>query len=209
MRVLLDTNIIIHREASRVINQEIGLLFRWLDKLHYQKCVHPLTIEEIKKYQNAQTVKSFVIKLDNYSILKTEAPIHPSIKSINQQLDKTDNDINDSKLLNELINNRVDCIITEDKGILQKAEVLNVQPQVFSIESFLDKVITENPEFVNYKVLSVRQELFGNIDVNDTFFDTFREDYDSFEKWFNKKADESAYVCRYDGNFSFIFIFEG
>ena len=114
MRVLLDTNIIIHREASKVVKQEIGLLFNWLDKLHYDKCVHPVTVEEIKKYQNLQTVKTFVIKLDSYNILKSEAPTHPSIKNINQKLDKTENDVNDSKLLNELINNRVDYIITED-----------------------------------------------------------------------------------------------
>ena len=103
MRVLLDTNIIIHREASKVVKQEIGLLFNWLDKLHYDKCVHPVTVEESKKYQNLQTVKTFVIKLDSYNILKSEAPTHPSIKNINQNLDKTENDVNDSKLLNELI----------------------------------------------------------------------------------------------------------
>ena len=45
MRILLDTNIIIHREASRIYNQDIGLLFNWIDKLHYEKCVHPLTID--------------------------------------------------------------------------------------------------------------------------------------------------------------------
>lgn len=197
MRVLLDTNIIIHRETSRVVNQEIGLLFRWLDRLHYVKCVHPITIKEIKKYQNVQTVKSFVIKLDNYNILKSEAPIHPSIKSINEKLDKTDNDINDSKLLNELINNRVDCIITEDTGIIQKAEILNVQPQVFSIESFLRKVISENPELINYNVLSVKKEYFGKINLQDSFFDVFEEDYQGFDNWFNRKADEPAYICKY------------
>ena len=36
-RVLLDTNIIIHREASTVINNNIGTLFRWLDRLKYTK----------------------------------------------------------------------------------------------------------------------------------------------------------------------------
>ena len=29
MKALLDTNIIIHREASKVINQDIGVLYRW------------------------------------------------------------------------------------------------------------------------------------------------------------------------------------
>ncbi len=41
MRVLLDTNILIHREASTVVPQDIGQLFFWLDKLKNEKCVHP------------------------------------------------------------------------------------------------------------------------------------------------------------------------
>jgi hypothetical protein len=38
MRVLFDTNILIHREASVAVRQDIGRLFRWLDKLGYEKC---------------------------------------------------------------------------------------------------------------------------------------------------------------------------
>jgi len=29
----------------------------------------------------------------------------------------------------------------------------------------------------------------------DPFFDSFRQDYKDFDKWFNKKSDETAYVC--------------
>lgn len=46
MKVLLDTNIVIHRETNNVLKNEIGVLFRWLDKLGYTKCVHP---EPLKK----------------------------------------------------------------------------------------------------------------------------------------------------------------
>ena len=49
MKALLDTNIIIHREASRVISQDIGILYRWLDRGKYTKCIHSITIDEIKK----------------------------------------------------------------------------------------------------------------------------------------------------------------
>jgi hypothetical protein len=37
MKALLDTNIIIHREASRIVNPDIGTLFKWLDKGKYIK----------------------------------------------------------------------------------------------------------------------------------------------------------------------------
>lgn len=49
MKAILDTNIIIHREASKGINADIRILFYWLDKLKYSKAIHPLTIEELNR----------------------------------------------------------------------------------------------------------------------------------------------------------------
>lgn len=196
MKVLLDTNIVIHREAGRVTNQEIGTLFRWLDQLHHTKCIHPLTLDEIKTHSDPNVVKTMTIKLDNYHVLKTETPLFPTIDQIIKTRDKTSNDVNDSKLLNELVSEKVDAIITEDKAIHQKALQCGVSDRVFSISSFLEKVISENPELADYKVLSVRKEYIGNINVHDEFFDTFRADYLGFNKWFSGKADEPAYVSR-------------
>jgi hypothetical protein len=71
MKALLDTNIIIHREASRLINQDIGYLFNWLDKLKVEKCIHPLTVTELNKYKDSDTVKTMNIKLESYNELKT------------------------------------------------------------------------------------------------------------------------------------------
>ena len=47
MKALLDTNIIIHREANKIVSQDIGILYRWLDRGKYTKCIHSATIEEI------------------------------------------------------------------------------------------------------------------------------------------------------------------
>jgi predicted nucleic acid-binding protein len=207
MRILLDTNIIIHREASRVINHDIGQLFNWLDKLGYTKCVHPLTVHELEKYQDKLTVETMKVKLASYTILKTEAPIYSSIQKIIDTQDKTTNDVIDSKLLNELVNDRVEYLITEDKNIYRKAKKLGISDFVFTIDRFLEQAINENPDLIDYNVLSVKKEYFGNIDVNINFFDSFREDYKGFEKWFNKKSDEIAYICYYSNEITaFLYI---
>jgi hypothetical protein len=44
MRVLLNTNILIHREAATVVHRDIGKMFYWLDKLKYEKSVHPASL---------------------------------------------------------------------------------------------------------------------------------------------------------------------
>ena len=199
MRVLLDTNILIHREAATVVRRDIGSLFFWLDKLRCDKCVHPASLEEIGKHQDARVRSTFEAKLQSYHVLKTIAPSSDAIQQVGAS-DTTENDRNDTLLISELHANRVDILITEDRGLHKKAFVLGIADRAFTIDAFLEKALAENPELVDYKVLAVRKTAFGHVDVRSDFFDSFRQDYagDAFNRWFNRKADEPAYVC-YEG----------
>lgn len=194
MKALLDTNIIIHREASKVINQDIGILYRWLDRAKYTKCVHSLTISEIEKYKNQQTVETFQIKLDSYEHIEIPSPLQAEVLKVSSKIDVNDNDKNDTQLLNEVFVGRVDILITEDKKIHKKATELGIENKVFTIDSFLEKTFAEHPDLVNYKVLNVQKLKFGRINLNDDFFTSLKEDYDGFDRWFIKKLDEKAYI---------------
>lgn len=194
MKALLDTNIIIHREANKIVSQDIGILYRWLDRGQYTKCIHSATIEEVKKNPNKETVDLFLVKLESYEVIDIPSPLQDEVKNVSEQFDTTDNDIVDTVLLNEVFVGRVDILITEDKKIHKKALELRIQDKVFTIDSFLEKTFAEHPELVNYKVLNVQKLKFGKIDLNDTFFDSLKEDYVGFDKWFIKKYDEEAYI---------------
>ncbi len=194
MKALLDTNIIIHREASKVINQDIGILYRWLERGKYTKCIHSLTIKEIENHKDKQIVESFHIKLDSYECIEIPSPLQEAVVQISNQFDINQNDRNDTQLLNEVFVGRADILITEDKKIRKKAIVLGIENKVFTIDSFLEKVFAEHPELVNYKVLNVLKTKFGRINLDDNFFTSLKEDYDGFQKWFIKKYDEEAYI---------------
>lgn len=194
MKALLDTNIIIHREASNVVNQDVGVLYRWLDRAKYTKCVHSLTIGEIERYKNQRTVTSFQIKLDSYEKIEIPSPLQSDVEKISQNIDVNENDLNDTRLLNEVFVDRVDILITEDKKIHKKAFLLGIEDKVFTIDSFLEKIFAEHPDLVNYKVLNVQKLKFGRINLDDDFFASLKEDYKGFEKWFIKKYDEDAYI---------------
>src|SRR5690606_2924987 len=114
-KALLDTNILIHRETKTVIRDDIGSLFRWLDVLKYEKCIHPLSVEEIRNFQDEIVVKSFEAKISSYYQLKTKAPRSETIKQIAEKWDVNKNDDIDTSLLNEVFANRVDILITEDR----------------------------------------------------------------------------------------------
>ena len=194
MKALLDTNIIIHREASRVINQDVGILYRWLERAKYTKCVHSLTISEIEKYKNQQAVETFQIKLDSYEQIEIPSPLQAEVKAVSEKIDVNENDRNDTQLLNEVFVGRVDILITEDKKIRKKAKELGIDDKVFTIDSFLEKTFAEHPDLVNYKVLNVQKLKFGRINLEDDFFASLKEDYLGFDKWFIKKYDEEAYI---------------
>ncbi len=207
MRALLDTNIIIHRETSRIINQNIGMLFYWLDKMKYEKYVHPVTIAELQRHTDEQVVKTMGVKLQSYHVMKVSAPLHNDVKKVSLSIDTNANDTNDTLLLNEVYSKRVDFLITEDKKIHTKAQYLGIADFVFYIEQFIEKAVRENPELVDYKTLAVKKEYFGNINLQSTFFDSFRGDYQGFDQWFNRKSEEIAYVCSYEGEInSFLFL---
>lgn len=207
MKVLLDTNIIIHREANKIYNQEIGQLFNWLDRLKYTKYIHPLTVDEINKYKDKGALDTMNIKIESYNKIKHSAPLGEKILEVSSKIDNGDNDINDTQLLNEVYEERVDLLISEDKKIHTKANLLGISDKVFKIQSFLEKVTAENPELVNYKVLAVKKVDFAEVKIEDHFFDSFREDYAEFDKWFNKKSDEPCYVCYSDNSLTaFLFI---
>ncbi len=199
MKILLDTNIVIHREAVTVINEDIGVLFKWLDNLHHTKSIHPVTAEELGKHEDPKVRKSLELKLSNYNILKTKAPIADQVSGIGNRLDENQNDRNDTLIINEVYCGRVDALITEDKKLLRKAALLGLADRVYTIDAFLEKVTAENPDLADYKVLAVQKELFGNLDLADEFFASLKEDYREFKKWVNRKADETVYVCRSEG----------
>lgn len=197
IRVLLDTNVLIHREARTVVRDDIGELFRWLDALGITKCIHPLSRDEINKHSDPAVVRTLKAKIGSYHVLQTLAPDTTAISDLRVH-DRSDNDRIDTSVLAELAADRVDFLITEDRGIHRKAAVIGLSTRVFTIDAFLEKATSENPDQADYKVLAVRKTLFGKVDLNDPFFDSFREDYPGFDKWFSRKADEPAYVCTTD-----------
>lgn len=207
MKVLLDTNIIIHREANKIYKPEIGQLFKWIDNLKYSKYIHPLTVEELERYKDPKVLDTMSIKIESYNLLKHQAPLGEEILKISRKIDNQDNDINDTQILNEVFEGRVDILISEDKKIHTKAGLLGISDKVFKIQNFLEKCISENPELVNYKVLAVKRADFADVDIKNEFFDSFRNDYEEFNSWFSSKSEEPCYVCYSDGNLTaFLFV---
>ena len=194
VKVLLDTNVIIYRETNQILNKDTPDLFKWLDSLHYDKFIHPITIEEISKYGDYSLRNTILSKLNAYNHLSTLAPLDKKITAL-LSLDKDINSQNDTKILNELLCERVDYLITQDKRIYKKANLLGIGGKVYSIESFSAKMLADHPRLIDYSVLSVYKRKIGSLNFNYNFFDSLRDSYSGFNQWLNKKSEDEAYVC--------------
>ncbi|USK71726.1 hypothetical protein [Peribacillus asahii] len=51
-------------------------------------------------------------------------------------------------------------------------------------------------KYKDYDILSVRRYKFSDLNLNDSFFDTLKEDYPEFQNWFIKKGDKTAFVVK-------------
>jgi len=199
-RVLLDTNIIIHRESFKNVSFEVAKGFNWLDKLKDTKIVHPDSILEIEKYNDANIKKGILIKLDSYEKLLPHHINDDFFNSIVCRFSLDENSKIDNNILYQVYDGVVDLLITNDLKIIAKAGLLGIRDNVFSIDEFLKFAEESYPKKVDYQMLSVKKEQFGTIDLSEPFFDTLKTDYPEFERWFNSKNAEETYVFREDSH---------
>ncbi len=195
-RILFDTNIIIQRESDTDVSFEVAQLQKWIDKLNVVKIFHPITKEELSKYSNETIKNNLLKKIESYEELVPCTIYDDFFESVINKYSKNENSINDNSLLLQVYSGNVDFFITDDKGLLNKAKDLFLDDSVYSSIDFLNLVTEMFPKLVEYDVLSVKMKKFGELNVNDAFFDSLREDYDGikFNKWFIKKNAENSYV---------------
>lgn len=195
-RLLLDTNIIIQRESDTDVSYEVAQLQKLLDKLNVVKIYHPITKNELSKYSIESVKSNLLKKIESYEELVPDDKQDEFFDSVVKRYSQNENSKNDNSLLLQVYLGKVDYFITDDKGILNKARDLYLLDSVYSSIDFLNLVTEMFPKLVEYDVLSVKMKKFGELDVNNLFFDSLREDYGGikFNDWFMKKNAENVYV---------------
>ncbi len=193
MRILIDTNIFIYRENDHVVPESLQKLLKILNGLRAEILFHPKSVEELQKDLKEDRKKVVLSKINVY--ISLEHPPDPTkddnFLSIVGHPSKS-NDYVDNAVLYAVHRDAVDFLITADKGIRKKADKLNIKDRVLSIEEALG-IFEKN--FGDAKVRrppALKEEFVYNLDINDPFFDTLKEEYteseeyEGFEDWFRK-----------------------
>lgn len=196
-RVLLDTNIIIKRESGNNVSFEISKLFNWFDKKSIKKYVHSITKQELSYYGDSIARNVILTKLTSYETLpKFATESDEYFNAVISQYSKDKNGKNDNELLREVYNGNIDLLLTDDNLMLRKAQELYIRDQVITSAELLAHFETAYPQNLEYKMLAVKSKEFADVNLNDSFFDSLREDYEGkkFDDWFKRKGKEKAYV---------------
>lgn len=210
MRILIDTNILIHLEDNKVVDKTF---YRFYQLAVTNKCeilYHPDCVKDLSKDSNKERQQIILSKLEKYTPMDNPAMLD---KEFSKNLgENKENDKIDNSQLFQLAKEYVELLVTNDKGIHQKASKLGLKQKVLTSKQaydFLDKRYTlKIPTHPVLEHISVRKL---EEDFESKFFISLKNDYDpeKFMAWINRCAqkDRKCYRLKIEGNLSALLIY--
>jgi len=193
MRVLLDTNILIGREDARTVPGQFADLIRILIQNAVPVLLHPLSLEEIRRDPDELRRDVMISKAHAYP--QVEDPPKVDSKFVERYGRSHDShDTVDQALLFCVHKNAVDFLITEDQDLLRAAGKLGLRDRTLTVASALEYFSAFFGRALPPVPVYIHKTQLHSLDLQDSFFDSFRGDYPGFNLWFEKSAREGR-IC--------------
>lgn len=190
MRFLIDTNVFISSEPTRRADAEVftaqGLDLARLASGAHQLVVHPSVRDEIAhdRDEDRRAVREQVVA--RYPMLENPPALQPSLTKALGETQVGSHDWYDHQLLAAVVGNAVHGLVTQDDRIHRKATRLGISDRVYYLAdaiAALEALERQPPDFVP----SVDFRHLHELDLNEAFFNSLREDYPGFDDWFRDK----------------------
>lgn len=189
MRILLDTNVLIPLEDSKVLNANIANLTQLASKYQCILLCHPSSNKDIQRDRNQARRELLLSKVKKYAVL--EPPGQPDEEFLNliKQENLRPNDLIDNELIYAVYRHSVNFLVTEDRGIHKKARRLGIDAKVYTIEQCIDALIGLY-EKKSLNLPNIQDIPVYRLHIKDPFFTSLKQDYPNFENWFKKICEE-------------------
>jgi GNAT superfamily N-acetyltransferase/predicted nucleic acid-binding protein len=193
-KFLIDTNVFIGLEDPKEIDGNFAELIRKCSEHGVRVFVHEASVQELThdRDQERQAVAlSKARKFEQLSgmplpaknFLETELGV---ISRPNDQVDVT--------LLHALKVNAVDFLITQDHGIFSRVRLGELQKRVLTVNDALSWLRqTFEPQTV--RLPFVAEQKAYEIDLQDDIFDSLREGYPNFDRWWRERCVAEHRAC--------------
>jgi len=138
MDILLDTHILLQKDADRELSVHLQELIEVLSDLNHRLVVHPLSIKEIQEDKNVREKNVLLSRIKSYSKIRTEHdPLDDDafIQKIGRPENKWDQV--DTCLLYCVYKSEVDFFLTEDRDVIKQAAELKISNKVMKVKEAL------------------------------------------------------------------------
>jgi hypothetical protein len=186
MRFLLDTNVLIPLEDSSLPLRSSLANFVRLAREHGHALVyHPASEDDIAEDKNEDRRRQTLQRLTQYSRLEIRPPCpwnHSGTKR---------NDAADNEILYALSLHAASGLVTEDRGIHDKAKAKGLLDRVFTIQTAEDLLLRLH-ETVGVRLPNIEEVPLYSLTplLSSPFFNTLRAGYGTFDQWFRRKAED-------------------
>jgi len=131
MQLLIDTNILIHLEDNKVIDEQFAKFYQLAISNSHTIFYHPSCAKDLRRDKDPARQEITLSKLQKYTPMPNPAILTEDF--VNTVGQKKINDEVDNVQLFQVQKGYVDYFITEDKGIKDKANKINLSNKVLSI----------------------------------------------------------------------------
>lgn len=200
INVLLDTNVLIKMEdTGKEMPEDASAMMR-LSQGHVAYYYHPDQTEDINRDRNDVRRRIVLSRIGQFKPLEFTPTITAEIAKGQGWSHSSANDFIDNELLYCILTSQVDYLVTEDKEMHRKAERSQMRDRVLSIKEFIS-LLGGIAQTNSSDLACVKGEYCRALNVNDSFFDSIKEDYPAFSKWFEKcsRSQRQCWTIRKDG----------
>ena len=193
---LIDTNVVIGLEDNHPVNPVFSNFLALAAKHKVDVFVHAAARDDVARDKNSTRREISNSKLKKFQTLeKVKGLTKDKLETMFGFLKKP-NDFVDAILLHTLTRNIVDFLVTEDRGLHDRAQKYSTELArrvlfVADAASLLSETYEPKETSVRY----VEEVLAHTINLEDKIFDSLREGYPEFNDWWHKKCVANRRLC--------------
>lgn len=187
-RILIDTNILFRLEDNHPTPANYARFSRLCAENSIVLHVHQASIDDIERDKDNLRKTISKSKLAKYATLKKSFRNTEQLET-EFGYSGNDNDISDCHILSAVKDDLVDFVVTEDIGLHKRSERIGLSDRLLNLRQIID-LLEEKYANVLVNLQLINERFCYEIDLNDTIFDSIREDYGDFDLWFAKCRTE-------------------
>jgi rRNA-processing protein FCF1 len=193
---LIDTNVIIGLEDNHTVQPAFAALISIAAKHKVDVLVHEAARDDILRDRDANRQKISLSKLEKFQTLKKVRGLgHAELEGKFGLLPKA-NDVVDATLLDAIERGATDFLITQDRGLHDRARRHSAElgRRVLFVADAV-QLLKTTYEPIETPVRYVEEVSANEIPLTDDIFDSLREDYAPFDKWWREKCVKERRSC--------------